>query len=79
MDFPEHEKLEALKGRNNTVGQFLDWLSEEGIELAMWSKDAEELWPHHESAPSLIARHFRISENKLEEEKQQMLEQLRGC
>lgn len=44
--YPEHEKLKALRidpddpftGRNQLIGDFIGWLSGEGIELAVWKR-----------------------------------------
>lgn len=76
MDYPEHEKLAALNGANNTIGQFLDWLDQEDIILCKW--DDERLVPCRENKATTIGRHFLIDEDKLEAEKQSMLASLRG-
>jgi hypothetical protein len=44
--YPEHEKLKALRidpddpftGRNQLIGDFIEWLSAERIELAVWKR-----------------------------------------
>lgn len=57
-EYPEHEKLSALKGANNTVGEFLDWLAEEDLVIAEYGTGDPEAdqfdsdstfnkgWPH---------------------------------
>lgn len=76
-EYPEHEKLAALDGANNTVGRFLEWLEEEGIVLCKWHDD-DKIHPHYETKEDMIARHFDIDPNKLESEKQAMLDSIRG-
>ncbi len=75
-DYPEHEKLKALNGANNIVGDFISWLSEQGIQLARWDK-FDELHPINDSIESLLANFFGIDRNILEQEKQAMLDQIR--
>lgn len=39
MDYPEHEKLTAVKDRSQAIGEFIDWYqSEGGGVLAHWLK-----------------------------------------
>lgn len=110
--YPEHEKLKALRidpddpftGRNQLIGDFIEWLrGVERIELAVWrrmcggcdrlnAEDAEEcsecgspvsglqrarLWPAQIQTDELIGRFFGIDPQKLSEEKDQMLAELR--
>lgn len=42
-DYPEHEKLHALEGDNDTIGAFLDWLQREGYVVARWGAPYEQL------------------------------------
>ena len=32
--WPEHRKLEVLGGKNETVGQFIEWLEQQGLVIA---------------------------------------------
>jgi len=32
--YPEHEKLRALEGKNDVVGEFLEWLGQQGYLIA---------------------------------------------
>lgn len=36
MSYPEHEKLRALDGANDTVGEFIDWLHSKGMAVGEW-------------------------------------------
>lgn len=78
MQYPEHEKLQALKGANQTVGEFLEWLEEDNVILSKWG-EGDALFPIYKSKEDLIAGFFGIDQNKLEAEKRQMLEALRSA
>lgn len=84
-EYPEHDKLTKLNGANQHVGDFLEWLGEQGITLCTRYDGPrgegayhDELVPHHRNREELIAAHFGIDRNKLEKEKRVMLEKLRN-
>lgn len=74
--YPEHDKLSALNGANNIVGDFIEWLSEEGFILAK-SEDKYDLFPASETRDQLIAKYFGIDPKRLEAEKVAMLDAIR--
>lgn len=47
-DYPEHDKLKALNGANQTIGDFLEWLDERGIWLASYHEHTERCVCDHE-------------------------------
>lgn len=51
-DYPEHEKIQALRGDNDIIAAFLEWLDEQGYRIAKWGKPWEKELPcpneHHE-------------------------------
>lgn len=76
--YPEHTKLRAVKDRSQCVGEFIEWLDEQGIFLAeYWGGRDRTLYRAHESRDSLLARFFEIDRDRLEEEKRAMLEECR--
>lgn len=75
IETPEHDKLSALGGANQIVGDFIEWLGEQGFCIAGWDQ-YDRLYAIHASRDKLIADHFGIDTNKLEAEKVQMLEEL---
>ena len=77
--FPEHTKLEALGGDNQTVGQFLEWLSEHGYEISEWDEESERYVPLLRPPQSWIAHYFQIDPAKIELEKRAMLTDLRSA
>jgi hypothetical protein len=69
--YPEHEKLRKLNGANQAIGDFLNWLHDNGFEIAKWRHD--ELVPSGKSRDDLIAEFCKIDRDKLDDEKRAML------
>lgn len=76
-EYPEHEKLKALGGANQTVGDFIEWLGENGYEIAQRDKYGGLYWCG-KSRDQLISAFFEIDRDKLEAEKRAMLAEIRG-
>lgn len=75
--YPEHEKLKALKGANETVADFLDWLGESGLIICTddsghWEGDPTYS-PFLQAKSTIIAQFLKIDERRLDAEKRQML------
>lgn len=93
-DYPEHDKLAAVADDSHTIGEFLEWLSGEGITLCTWRDratidqdmlqagvvfiEADHHYPVGWSLEETLARYFDIDQNKLEAEKRALLADLRG-
>lgn len=66
METPECDKLSKISDVSQSIGAFLDWIQEEyGVDLP---KDIN----------SLLSEYFEIDLNKVEEEKQAILEHMRS-
>ena len=76
MKLPEHEKLAALGNRNQELGEFIEWLNEQGLTICALS--GNEYYRARLRTEQLLALYFGINLNKLEKEKQQLLESLRS-
>lgn len=84
-EYPEHEKLRAVKDKAQAIGTFIEWLSSEGLVLARWHQhdeichncDRDDLVPDRASIEQLLARYFEIDLLKLDDEKRDMIEELR--
>lgn len=91
--YPECEKLQAVHEESQKIGQFLDWLTgERGIYFCKFYT-LEELLEYdpgidyreedagfirdYTPIQSLLAEYFEIDMDKVEEERRQILEELR--
>jgi hypothetical protein len=80
---PEHDKLHKIADKSQVIGEFLDWLPEQGIHLARWvydeGYDRERLVTGAgKSNTALLAEFFEIDLDKIETEKRALLEHLRA-
>ena len=80
--YTQHDKIKALDGRNQTVGDFIDWLREAGYVICERCKATEDTewqthWPTMKTRNNLIAEFFEIDEYELSREKDWMLENFR--
>jgi hypothetical protein len=76
VQYPEHQKMKAVKEQSQTIGEFLDWLFSKGTVLAHYQGRLDELMPRNMNIENLLATYFEIDLDKIEEEKQQMIDEL---
>lgn len=78
IETPELDRQKEIidSGRAEAVQQFLDWLWNEGLHLC--STDGHEFIPHHRQPEQLMADHFGIDRDKIEDERRAILANLRG-
>lgn len=78
-DYPEHDKLKEVQPLSQAIGEFLEWCAQEGREmvLAEWVNDGSWMLPASTSTEKLLAQFFQIDLDKIEAEKQQMLDHIR--
>ena len=76
--YPEHTKLAEVSELSQTIGDFIEWLNSQYIWLASYDK-YDTLYPVYTSIPTLLAEYFHIDRGILEQEKRQMLEELRDA
>jgi hypothetical protein len=88
-EYPECEKMLAVKSKSQPIGEFIEWLrGERGIVLAKWcdkDEDGEDyldsgysrLVPVHIRIEDLLAEYFGIDLKRIEQEKRIMLSKLR--
>ena len=78
-DYPEHDKLKLVADKSQAIGEFIEWLAEEGrgIYLAVPHPFGEGLVPANKSITRLLAEFFEIDLDKIETEKRAMLDNLR--
>jgi hypothetical protein len=78
-DYPEHDKLHEIADASQTIGEFLDYgLGEQGLVLCDDDGEGGRLWPTSKSIQSILAEHFGIDQDKINAEKEQMLERIRS-
>jgi len=77
MEYPEHEKVRAIRNESETIGAFLEWLRG-SYSICEFSEDTRQYEPVRLSINNWLAKYFEIDELKLDDEKRQMLEVLRN-
>lgn len=76
---PECDKLAAIADQSQEIGEFLDWLGEQGIRLASYTQwDEPVLVEISDSFERLLARYFEIDLDKVDREKWALLKWLRS-
>lgn len=75
--YPEHDKLKKYKRDAATLSGFIDFISEQGWELAEWSDKTERLLSIRQRPDEIIGLFLGIDPKKLEAEKQAMLTEIR--
>jgi hypothetical protein len=78
----ECDKLHAVSGKSQIIGEFLDWLqNEQKVVLAKWNGDVyeEALNPIYQSIQEILAVYFNIDLNKVETERRALLDGIRAA
>jgi hypothetical protein len=80
--YPEHEKLQRISDKSQSIGEFVDWLNTQGIFLAEWVKKpgrqgSSDLTYARKGIQELLAMFFDIDQKKISEEKQAILQLIR--
>jgi hypothetical protein len=92
--YPEHDKLHNVQSKSQAIGDFLTWLLDDQKALIAESHEHSEgcydcgkqicetskgqLVPMFISVKAWLAQYFDVDEQKLEEEKRLMLDELRS-
>lgn len=77
-EYPEHEKLRALGGANQIIGDFLDWLGTTGYSICAWDEEECGYRPTRNRIIDWIGTYFDIDPAKLSNEKDKMIRVLRA-
>jgi hypothetical protein len=84
-DYPEHDKLVAISDKSQVIGSFIEWLeNEKEIRLCTFvpARREDRIWiaegytPINESINDLLAEFFNIDQNKINQEKENMIKKL---
>lgn len=76
-EYPEHEKLHKIKDKSQIIGEFLENGLPDRVVFAEWNRRGDMLQPVRCNIQEWLADYFGIDRDKLEAEKQQMLEEIR--
>lgn len=75
-EYPECEKMAAVNDQSQKIGEFIEWLrSEKDLEICEWN--GGDYFPARFSTEKLLSEFFNIDLDTVEEEKYQMLDELR--
>ena len=77
-DCPECDKLVKVAPDSQKIGNFIDWLHEQGMELCTWSDVDQGYFDCHENTENLLARYFKIDLKTVEQERQALLGAIRA-
>lgn len=74
LKFPEHDKVQALNGKHNVIGEFIDWLKTKYILATYVNNECSEDFPEILSpvwvnTNDLLAEYFKINLEALENER----------
>lgn len=75
--YPECEKMAAVQDKSQTIGEFLDWLGTKYTLAEYDEYDEDELFPVSINIQKLLAEYFEIDLDKVEEEKNDILNEMR--
>jgi hypothetical protein len=74
-EYPEHEKLKAIAHLSQAQYDFMEWLGEQGYILCELNQD--DYYPVYKPMTKLLSEYHGIDMNKIEDEKEQMIEEMR--
>lgn len=75
--YPEHDKLKARQSEVSTLSEFIDFLAEQGWEIAAFDDRSERLFPVQIRPAEIIGMFLKVDPKKLEVEKRAMLKEIR--
>lgn len=81
--FSEHERLGEVSDKSQAIGEFLEWLNGQGIEMAHYPDRVpygglvDTLYSTNESTQAVLSRYFSIDLELISAEKEAMIEGLR--
>lgn len=79
--YPECEKMAAARPKTQIIGEFIEWLAENGMQICEYQDEEESdddaYWPIRRSMEQLLADFMGIDLAKAEKEKRAILDRLR--
>lgn len=77
IKYPEHYKLDKIKNKSQAIGEFIEAMLDKDIRLCEWVEERSEYHPIFTPINDLLAEHFSIDLDALEDEKVQMIREIR--
>lgn len=74
--YPEHDRLAKVAEKSQACGEFVEWLSGQGLQLGQWYD--HRFAPATYDIQALLAEFFEIDAKKIEKEKRKMLDDVRA-
>lgn len=75
----ECDKLADVKEKSQSIGEFVEWLTTERlVEFCVRNDRSDRLMPFHFTIEKLLAEFFNIDLDKVEKEKQAILDDFRN-
>jgi len=78
VKYSEHERLHAVKEQSQRLGEFLDWLGENGYFVCEFAENYGEYAPTSTRIEQILADYFDVDLDAIEREKREMIAELRG-
>lgn len=75
--YPECEKMAKVKDKSQIIGEFIDWIIETQKFIVCVDSGYGGYYPVNITIEELLAKFFGIDLNKVEEERRQMLDEIR--
>lgn len=77
-EYPEHEKMSTIVDKSQSIGEFIEWLNDtKNYKICEKTGDFVRYYPIRKSVECLLAEFFGIDLGKIEQEKREMLEDIR--
>jgi hypothetical protein len=76
---PECEKLAKVSKESDKIGDFLDWLHQNGATICEWDNRREEYYKSYDynNIQKVLSLYFNIDLDKVEKERRALLEWIR--
>ena len=80
-EYPEHDKMLAVKDESQPIGEFIEWLYSTGYTIAKYSDIDDDNcwgWPDDRGIEQWLADYFGVDLKVVADEKEAMYQELRA-
>lgn len=79
--YPALAKMESVQDESQTIGQFLEWLQENGMVVCSGADGlrGSQYWPILEGTEALLARFFEVDLKEVEKERRRILDSIQSA